>query len=150
MQILTSWFSIRKKLSVVCLYKTFVCLYIAFPYDKSPRNVVWWQKICDLHRKSRIRVKIYTPYKNPGHLGFYLLIWTHKICFLEDGVFSHPKKSFPMISLHRMYEQKLNFKLAWIIFIQMGLFWEIKEFLYIIFIFIINQEEYLVKSLALW
>ena len=59
----------------------------------NPRGVAWWQRAWDLHSRSRVRVRACTSRKSLWQPEFYSLIWTHKVHFLEDGVFSNPKKS---------------------------------------------------------
>ena len=59
----------------------------------NPRGVAWWQRAWDLHSRSWVRVRACISCKSMWQPGFYSLIWTHKVRFLEDEVSSNPKKS---------------------------------------------------------
>jgi len=56
------------------------------------RDVAWWQRIWDLHSRSRVRVRVYTSCKSLEQPGFYSLTWAHKVCFSGGGVSSNKKK----------------------------------------------------------
>jgi hypothetical protein len=71
----------------------------AFPGDgvfsnpkKSLRGVAWWQRVWDLHSKSRVWVRACTSCKSLRQPGFYLLTWAHKNMFFRGGVSSNKKK----------------------------------------------------------
>ena len=58
---------------------------------RSSRGVAWWQRVWDLHSRSRVRVRACTSCKSLGQPGFYSLIWAHKVRFPEGGVFLNKK-----------------------------------------------------------
>jgi len=69
-------------------YKILVCqnfIYI-------PGDVAWWQRVWDLHSRSRVRVRACTSCKILGQPVFYSLTWAHKVRFPGSVVSSNPKK----------------------------------------------------------
>jgi hypothetical protein len=58
----------------------------------SSRSVAWWQRVWDLHSRSRVRVRACISCKSLGQPGFYSITWAHKVRFPGSEVFSNPKK----------------------------------------------------------
>ena len=78
-------------------YKILVCqnfIYI-------PGDVAWWQRVWDLHSRSRVRVRACTSCKILGQPVFYSLTWAHKVRFPGSVVSSNPKKKKkPSYTIH--------------------------------------------------
>jgi len=60
----------------------------------------WWQRVWDLHNRSRVRVMACISCKSLGQSGFYSLTWAHKVHFLRVEVTSNPKKNPHCISFN--------------------------------------------------
>jgi len=64
-------------------------------------GIAWWQRVWDLHSRSRVRVKTCTSCKSLGQPGFYSLTWTHKIYFSRRwGFLKSKKKKKIIVPLH--------------------------------------------------
>ena len=65
---------------------------LAIKFAESPKGVKWWQRVWNLHSRSRVRVSACISCKRLGQPGFYSLTWAHKVRFPGGGVSSNLKK----------------------------------------------------------
>jgi len=65
---------------------------------KFSRGVAWWQRVWDLHSRSRVRVRACISCKSLGQPGFYSLTWAHKVLFPGGEVSLNPKKKIRVIN----------------------------------------------------
>jgi len=64
----------------------------------SLRDVAWWQRVWNLHSRSRVQVKVCIYCKSLRQPGFYSLTWTSKIYFSRKwNFFKSKNKSFVIL-----------------------------------------------------
>jgi hypothetical protein len=99
----------------------------------SPRGVAWWQRVWDLHSRSRVRVRACTSCKSLGQPEFYFLTWAHKVRFPGGWGFLESKKKsyFDIMSWLRV--SWINLDWSWLFFFNIFFNWFFFKFCLLLF-----------------